>query len=143
MYLELILPLIAIIVAQGAKFFIKSNHQSMTWKAFMAYSGMPSGHSSFVVSLSTIIALKEGLNSPLFAISFVLAVVVLRDAMGIRNYLGQHGKILNVLVKDLKNDIVLDEKYPKLLERIGHTPLQVLVGSLIGFSISLLGYILI
>jgi acid phosphatase family membrane protein YuiD len=60
--------------------------------------------------------------------------------MGIRRYLGQHGKILNILVKDLKEDEMLDENYPQLLEKIGHTPTQVIVGSLIGFTVSIIGY---
>ena len=106
----------------------------------MAYSGMPSGHSAMVVSLAMIIALEEGLKSPLFAVSVILAIIIMRDALGVRRYLGEHGKILNILVKDLKDDQVLDERYPHLLERIGHTPAQVLVGALIGLLVSFIGY---
>jgi hypothetical protein len=91
-----------------------------------------------VVSLAAIIGLESGVNSTLFAISVILAIIVIRDALGIRRYLGQHGKIINILVKDLKDDEVLDEHYPHLLERIGHTPAQVVAGSLLGFVISLL-----
>lgn len=141
MYQILLLPLIAGLIAQTAKFFIKSNKQKFNLKNFLTYSGMPSGHSSIIISLATITALEEGIASPFFAISFILAIIVIRDALGIRYYLGQHGRTLNILVKDLKNDQVLDEKYPHLLERIGHTPAQVLVGSLIGFLVSLIGYL--
>ena len=102
---------------------------------------MPSGHSAIVVSLATIVGLAEGFDSPLFAICFVLAIITIRDAIGFRQYLGQHGKTLNILVKDLKEDELLDESYPHLLEKIGHTPLQVLVGSLIGLLVSLIGYL--
>ena len=104
---------------------------------------MPSGHSAMVVSLTTIIGLKIGWLSPLFAVSFIFAIIVIRDALGIRRYLGEHGKVLNVLVKDLRDDKVLDEKYPHLLERIGHTPAQVIVGSIIGFLISVFGFLLL
>ncbi len=109
----------------------------------MAYSGMPSGHAAMVISLATIMGLEQGWQSPLFAISVILAVIVIRDAVGIRQYLGQHGKILNILVKDLAEDRVLDEQYPHLLEHIGHTPLQALVGGSIGFLISFIGFYLL
>lgn len=142
-YEILILPILAGLIAQISKFFIKNNQQKFSYKNIFAYSGMPSGHSAIVVSLATIIGLIEGIKSPLFAISIVLAVIVIKDAVGIRQYLGQHGRVLNVLVKDLRNDNVLEEKYPNLLEKIGHTPMQVLIGSLIGFFISLMGYFIL
>jgi uncharacterized protein len=141
MYLDvLILPLVAGLIAQSVKFFIKSNNQKFKLKDITAYSGMPSGHSALIVSLTTIIGLKEGFNTSLFAISFVLAVIIIRDALGIRRYLGQHGKILNILVKDLKEDELLDERYPHLLEKIGHTPVQVVAGSIIGVLVSVIGF---
>jgi len=137
----IILPLVAgIVIAQGIKFLIKSNQLKFNIKNMTAYSGMPSGHSAIVVSLATITGLELGWRDPVFFIAIILALIVIRDAIGIRQYLGQHGKILNILVKDLKEDKMLDEEYPHLLERIGHTPLQVLVGSLIGFFTSLIGY---
>jgi len=139
-YHILILPLTAGLIAQILKFFIKSNRQKIKIKNIMAYSGMPSGHSAMVVSLATIIALEEGIQSPLFALSVVLAIIIMRDAVGVRRYLGEHGKVLNILVKDLKEDQVLDEHYPHLLEQIGHTPAQVLAGALLGFLVSLIGY---
>jgi len=112
-------------------------------KNLAAYSGMPSAHAALIVSLATIIGLKVGPDSPAFAICIILTIIVIRDALGIRRYLGQHGKTLNVLVKDLKNDEVLDQKYPRLLERIGHTPAQVLAGAFLGFLVSILGYYLV
>lgn len=139
----LILPIIAVLIAQAAKFFIKSNHQQFSYKNIFAYSGMPSAHSAMMVSLATIVGLEEGLASPLFAITFIIAIIIIRDALGLRRYLGEHGKILNILVKDLKDDELLDKSYPHLLERIGHTPNQVIVGSIIGFLVSLIGYFLV
>jgi acid phosphatase family membrane protein YuiD len=140
----LILPLLAMVIAQTAKLFIKSNNEKLSIKLITAYSGMPSGHSALVVALATIIGLEQGVFSPLFAVSFVFAIVVIRDAMGIRRYLGEHGRMLNTLVKDLKEeaDNPLDQEYPHLLEKIGHTPAQVFVGSLIGFLVSWIGFIL-
>jgi acid phosphatase family membrane protein YuiD len=103
---------------------------------------MPSGHSSVVISLATIIALQEGLDSPIFAMSVVLTLLIITDAVGLRSYLGNHGMILNVLVKDLDEDEFLDKKYPKLLEKIGHTPLQVLAGSILGFTVSVVAWLI-
>ena len=143
MYLILILPLISGFIAQLIKFFIKTNKQKFNFNNILVYSGMPSGHSAMVISLSTIIGLILNWDSPIFAISIILSIIIIRDALGIRRYLGEHGKVLNILVKDLEDDEVLDKKYPHLLESIGHTPAQVLVGALIGFFISLLGYFLL
>ncbi|MFH0923353.1 MAG: divergent PAP2 family protein [Candidatus Falkowbacteria bacterium] len=140
MYQILLLPIMAGFITQIIKFLIKSNQQKFNFKNLLAYSGMPSGHSALIISLATIAGLSEGFHSPAFAVSAILSIIVIRDALGIRRYLGQHGRILNVLVKDLKNDQVLDQKYPHLLEKIGHTPAQVAVGSSIGFFVSLIGF---
>ena len=104
MYLILLLPIISGFIAQTIKFFIKTNQQNFSFKKIAAYSGMPSGHSAMVVSLTAIAGLQEGFDSPIFAISLILAIIVIRDALGIRRYLGIHGKTLNILVKDLKED---------------------------------------
>jgi acid phosphatase family membrane protein YuiD len=141
MYLILILPLIAGLMAQGMKFFVGTNKKRITFKNFISYSGMPSGHSAIVISLATIVGLREGFSTSAFAISLILAVIVIRDALGIRRYLGEHGKTLNVLVRDLKDDDVLEKRYPHLLEEIGHTPAQVFIGSLIGLLVSVIGHL--
>lgn len=143
MYSILLLPVIAGLLAQSIKLFINSNEQKITYRSFIAYSGMPSGHAALVVALATIVGLEQGFSSPLFAVTLILAIIVIRDAVGIRRYLGQHGETLNALVRDLGEDKLLDKSYPYLLEKIGHTPLQVLVGGLIGFLVSFLGYLFI
>jgi len=142
MYLYILCPVISFFLAQGTKVFIRSLKHKLTLHDLFAYSDMPSGHTAVVIGLVTITALKNGLSSPFFAISFVFAVIVITDAIGLRNYLGAHGKTLNILVKDLKEDEFLDRSYPKQLEHIGHTPLQVLVGGAIGFLTSLIAWYL-
>ncbi|MFW5888419.1 MAG: divergent PAP2 family protein [Patescibacteria group bacterium] len=136
MYSILLAPLVAGFLAQVIKFVIRSNQQKFSFKNLLAYSGMPSGHTAMVVSLATITGLESGFHSALFAITFILAVIVIRDALGIRRYLGRHGRTINLLVEDLREDKMLDEQYPHLLERIGHTPAQVLVGGILGLAIS-------
>lgn len=142
MYLYLILPIVAFGIAQLSKVLLKSRKKKIHLLDFFAYSDMPSGHTAVVTALATTIGFMEGVSSPIFALSFVFASVVITDAIGLRNYLGQHGKTLNVLVKDLREDEFLDNRYPKLLEHIGHTPLQVIIGALIGIIVSLVGVLL-
>lgn len=142
-HLIILSAILSFAIAQGSKVAIRAiKGKKLSYRDIFAYSDMPSGHTAVVVGLTTAIALKEGFYSPFFAISFVFATIVIVDAIGLRNYLGQHGKTLNVLVKDLKEDAFLDSSYPKLLERIGHTPLQVAVGGIIGAAISLVTYLI-
>ncbi len=143
MYQIILLPIISGLIAQFIKMFIRQNKLTISLKNISAYSGMPSGHAAIVSSLATIIGLNEGFDSALFAIALILALLVIRDAIGIRRYLGEHGRILNILVKDLDEDKMLDEKYPHLLERIGHTPWQILAGSALGILISVCGHLLL
>ncbi len=138
MYIFILAPVIAFVIAQGTKVFLRSLHHKLSWRDFTAYSDMPSSHTATVTALAVITGLKLGISSPFFAISFVLAAVVISDAIGLRNYLGEHGKTLNILVQDLKEDEFLDRRYHKQLEKIGHTPLQVLIGGIVGAAVSLL-----
>lgn len=138
MYIYLLCPIVAFILAQGAKVILQSFRRKITWLDIFNYSDMPSSHTATVSSLVVIVALRLGVSSPVFAATAVFAAIVVVDAIGLRNYLGQHGKTLNVLVKDLKEDEFLDRTYPRLLEHIGHTPVQVLVGAIIGTITSLI-----
>jgi len=142
MYIYLACPIIAFILAQGTKVLLKAFKRRVTWHDVFAYSDMPSGHTAVVVALVTILALKRGISAPEFAVAFVFMAIVITDAIGLRNYLGQHGKTLNILVKDLKEDEFLDNNYPKLLERIGHTPIQVVIGGLVGVLTSIIGFLI-
>lgn len=111
--------------------------------------GMPSSHSAFVASLALALALTEGISSPHFAIAFVLAGVVIHDAVGIRREAGKHATVLNemrqeisVIVEELSKG---KEKDPqridkKLKELLGHEPLEALTGTLLGVALVLLTY---
>jgi len=137
----LISPLAAGVIAQLLKFFIKSNGLKRDWRSITSYSGMPSSHAAMAVSLLTGVGLTQGLNSPLFAVCAIFSLFIIRDALGLRQYVGQHGELLNDLVKDLRQDnISLKEKYPRLIEKIGHTPAQIIAGAALGFFISLAAY---
>ncbi len=105
-------------------------HKKLTPHDLIVTGGMPSSHSAFVVSLATIIYLIEG-TSTAFAISLVITFIVIRDAFGVRRSIGEEGHVLTQILKKLKIKT-------KLHYALGHTPLQVLVGSLLGFATALL-----
>ena len=105
-------------------------HKSLTWHDLVVTGGMPSSHSAFVVSLATIIYLVESISTA-FVISLVLALVVLRDAFGVRRTVGMEGKQIEKLLK-------LHKLKSKFHYSMGHTPLEVVVGASIGFGIALL-----
>ena len=136
----LIAPLVAALIAQLFKLLVKSNGLKFNWQSLTSYSGMPSSHAAMVISLATSVGLTQGFNSPLFYISIIFSFFIIRDALGLRNYVGRQAQVMNSLVKDLSgNKIISPEKYSRLEEKIGHTPAQILAGALLGFLISLAG----
>ena len=102
--------------------------------------GMPSGHSATVTAVAVSSGIQCGFDSPVFAVASVLAIVVMHDATGVRWETGKQAAILNDLMdamQDLNLDIPGDQKL-KLF--VGHTPLQVFFGSLLGIIISIISY---
>jgi len=97
---------------------------------------MPSAHSALVGSITTIIWLNHGF-SPLFFVVFTFSLIVLRDAIGVRRSVGEEGKIIEKLIKYEKI------KISKFHYSLGHTPVQVLVGLIIGFGSAVFSYIFI
>ncbi len=109
---------------------------------FFGTGGMPSSHSATVCALASACAIKEGLDSPAFAISTILAMIVMRDAMGMRRQVGEHAKVINRLFKNLSESLNDPELTEKALEELaGHTPLQVFAGMILGIllPIALMG----
>lgn len=102
--------------------------------------GMPSSHSSFVVALTTSIGFTQGFDSAMFAICAVVSFVIMYDAAGIRRSAGQQAAILNKLVETWgKEDKSLTEK--KLKELLGHTPVEVFAGAILGIIIAIVRYV--
>ena len=97
---------------------------------------MPSSHTAIVTSLATMIGKTQGFDSPIFALSVVFALVVMYDAAGVRRAAGKQAKLLNKLVETpgLSNIQVQE----KLVEVLGHTPMQVIVGATIGVTVGLI-----
>ena len=94
---------------------------------------MPSSHSALVMCLATIVGKTYGINTPVFGVAAIFAGVVIHDAAGVRREVGKQAKIINEVL--LKKGITGDEK---LKELVGHTPFQVLIGSLIGFIVGII-----
>ena len=105
------------------------------WGRFFGPGGMPSSHSTIVTSLATCVGIYEGFDSTLFVVCCAFALIVMYDASGIRRAAGEHAKIINIIVEawEEKNPILTDEK---LKEILGHTPLQVLAGAILGVLFS-------
>ena len=101
--------------------------------------GMPSGHSATVMGVAVSTAIECGLDSPLFAIAMILAIVVMHDAMGVRRETGKQAKYINELVELIEvlggTEVSNEEK---LKEFVGHTPLQVLMGAVLGTAVALI-----
>lgn len=143
----LVAPVVGWCVAQVLKVII---HMCMTkswnWERVVGGGGMPSSHSATVGALATATLLQYGASSFEFAMSTVFAIIVMYDAMNVRMETGKQGAILNILIKNEEIKAKLDEtskdKWTEtiLKEYVGHTPLQVLVGLLLGILIGVTAY---
>lgn len=100
--------------------------------------GMPSSHSATVCALVMSVGLRYGLNTYEFAMAAVFAMVVLYDAINVRQEAGKHAKWINLINATLDPNIRFDKKFK---EYLGHTPLQVVVGAMIGCCVAWLMYV--
>lgn len=110
------------------------------WSLLFRTGGMPSSHSALVAGVAHGVGLYEGFGSPVFAVAFTLAAVVIYDATGIRRQAGKHARLLNAMIDDLTAGHPLKEE--QLLELLGHTPLEALGGLLLGIASAQLGWII-
>ena len=109
-------------------------HHRLDWSRLTGDGGMPSGHSATVTALAAAALLRYGAASFAFAVSAVLAVIVMHDAMGVRWQAGQHARTINELL--LERNAAPPEAL--LEELLGHTPLQVAAGALLGVLVAIL-----
>ena len=108
------------------------------WERLFGDGGMPSSHSSTVTAVAVMTGLCCGWDSPIFAIAAILAVIVMHDAMGVRQETGKQAKVINSMV-ELINSFGRGELTPEetLKEFVGHTRRQVVVGAVLGGVIAL------
>lgn len=137
----LVVPTVSWLVAQLLKAVIDAA-VSKTFKVsrLVGDGGMPSGHSATVMSLATIVGLTEGFGSISFAIAMIFAIVVMHDAIGVRREAGKQARMIISMV-DVLGDYLIEKdkkiKDEKLKVLVGHTPLQVVCGALLGLAIAI------
>jgi acid phosphatase family membrane protein YuiD len=143
-------PLATAILAMLVAQFIKVPiywifHQRLDFGMMFTTGGMPSSHSAMVAGLGTGIGLARGWDSDLFALAAVFAIVVMYDALGIRRHAGKQATIVNQLVKDVQRILATTARDDRegqlaakqhLKELLGHEPLEVLFGALLGIAIA-------
>ena len=135
-YSPLIIPLIVVLAAQIVKLSIDRIKGNLNLRnLWLSYGGMPSAHTAFASSAATVAGLTAGWQSPLFAVATVFTLLIMRDAVTFRNYLGQQGKLLNALIEKLP---ATDRpSLPPFMERVGHSIGEVLGGAVFGVALTL------
>ena len=109
--------------------------KKINFKRIIGAGGMPSSHSAIVIALATLIGKNLGVDSPIFAVTLIFAFIVMYDACGVRRAAGKQAELLNKLVETPGlTGIQVSER---LVEVLGHTPVQVFVGALIGVIVGL------
>jgi len=108
-----------------------------SWLPFVQPGGWPSSHSALCTALTTCIAMVHGLGSSLFPISLAFTVIVMYDGQGVRLHSGKQAQRINMIMEELWEGATAGESYKKLKEVIGHTPIEVASGGVLGV---LIGY---
>jgi acid phosphatase family membrane protein YuiD len=131
----LMAALLASFIAQIAKlgwFYIKN--KKWNWALLFRAGGMPSSHSATVAAVTHSVGLNYGFGTPIFAVSFVLATIVIYDATGVRRQAGKHAEIINRMIMDLAAGNPL--KQEQLREVLGHTPMEAIIGMILGVLVA-------
>lgn len=139
----LYIPFITWATAQAIKFFLALIRGDVDLRYLYASGGMPSVHSAVVTSLATWALIAGGPSNPLFGITAVFAAIVMYDSFGVRRSSGEQARTINSLIADLARTGGLKnaQDYRELREILGHKPLEVIIGSILGFVIAcLFGY---
>jgi hypothetical protein len=110
--------------------------KKFNFKRIIGAGGMPSSHTAIVVSITTMVGRSQGINSVIFAVSLIFSLVVMYDACGVRRQAGKQARILNDIVNT--PGLTTVQVREKLVEALGHTPLQVIVGAIVGFTAGML-----
>ena len=135
--LEIILSAIfANFIAQFYKFvvFLAVNKQ-INFKRLFQTGGMPSSHSAFMMAMATSTGLISGFNSVAFAIALTIALVVMYDAAGLRRAVGRQASVLNQIVQEIFSEHPHLSSH-RFRELLGHTPVEVFIGGLLGIAVS-------
>ena len=130
-YRYLIVPFVTWFCVQTFKVLWElATTKKFNFKRIIGAGGMPSSHTAIVVSITTMVGRSQGINSVIFAVSLIFSLVVMYDACGVRRQAGKQARILNDIVNTPGLSTV--QVREKLVEALGHTPLQVIVGATAG-----------
>jgi uncharacterized protein len=131
----LVAVLIAWLLAQSLKvpIYYLQKHR-WNWALMFSTGGMPSSHSALIASAAAGFGWRVGLNSPLFALAGATAMIIVYDATGIRRQAGLHAQKINILIEELLKGHPISDK--QLKEVLGHSPLEVVGGVVLGMVIS-------
>src|SRR5262249_8797083 len=105
-------------------------------RRFVETGGMPSSHSASVAALSTAVGLHQGFNTPLFGVTLYFSLIVMYDAAGLRRAAGRQATLLNRLIQEDWEH--RDAEAHRLMELLGHSPLEVFVGAVLGVASAVL-----
>ena len=139
-YKYIIIPLVAVEICQILKFLIEiiTNKKVSIIRLLDGAGGLPSSHSTLTSCLTTLIGLNMGFASPIFALSTVFTLIVMYDAMGIRYETEKQAKVINKITKQIKLDN-LNSELKNLKEEVGHKPIEVFCGLILGIILGIIG----
>lgn len=133
----LIATILAWMIAQGIKIGIGVfRERRFDFRWLLGTGGMPSAHAAGVAALATAIGINYGFDSGLFALGVTFAVVIMFDAQGVRRAAGKQASILNKLISTHPANLKVQEK--RLIELLGHTPVEVLAGAAVGIFVAII-----
>ncbi len=130
-----LIPIIVGVLVQLIKFVVFSFKHGWNIQYAMTHGHMPSAHTAFIVSLVTSVGVYEGTHTGAFAVAVALAIIVIDDAARLRMYMGDQGRYLNMLIRQLNID---EKNFPRLQERVGHRVSEVIIGGILGVIFTLI-----
>ncbi len=139
-YKYIFIPMICLIICQIIKFTMESyKYRSLEWNRLInGAGGMPSAHASFSFALTATLGQDLGISSPIFAISLIFSMIVCYDAMGVRFESGKQAEVINDLAEIVEKEKRHRITFEHLKEQLGHKPMEVIMGILLGTIISIL-----
>lgn len=139
-YAYFVIPIFSWVMAQIAKIVLKGlKEHTWDWRYIYRSGGMPSAHTTVIVSLCTVLAYRLGTKSPEFGIACILAAIVMYDAINVRHAVGEHAKVLRAMMPE----VFKKGQPPKMIihQSNGHTPQEVLAGLVIGVAVPIIVFI--
>ncbi|EFJ51861.1 hypothetical protein VOLCADRAFT_79562 [Volvox carteri f. nagariensis] len=133
----LVSAIVAFFIAQLSKVFTHYyREQVWDWTRLVSSGGMPSSHTALIIALTTAVAVQDGTDSSLFAMCLVISLIVMYDATGVRLHAGRQATVLNIIIAEMPPDHPVQDS-GRLRDSLGHTPVQVAVGALLGVVVGL------